>query len=266
MFTALISTIDRLRTLVEEIISVSNNIRGSASHIADQSGVFSNRIEQQATNMQKISVSINEISAALQENSRKTKEVSDFSKKTNEVAKKGGEIMEVVIGNISNIKDFSNKISDIVSIIDEIAFQTNLLALNAAVEAARAGEAGKGFAVVASEVQVLAGRSAAASSEIRGLVKKSVEQVDTGVRSTHDAYEQIKSIVEYIQKVSMLVDEIAYASSEQTAGVLSITSSISEMDEVTQKNATIAVQNLQESKIMLNEANNLDDQVKFFRI
>jgi methyl-accepting chemotaxis protein len=182
------------------------------------------------------------------------------------MAGQGGEVAVQAVDAMSRIEQSSQKVSDIVGVIDEIAFQTNLLALNAAVEAARAGEAGKGFAVVASEVRTLAGRSSSASREIKELIRQSSEEVQSGSQLVHEAGNALQEIVTSVKEVSKLVSEIAHASAEQTAGIEEINAAVSQMDETTQQNAALVEENTAAAQSMVDQAQALNALVSFFRI
>src|SRR5579859_5184609 len=178
-----------------------------------------------------------------------------------EKASKGGEVVTAAVSAMSGINDSSNKIADIIGVIDEIAFQTNLLALNAAVEAARAGEQGRGFAVVATEVRNLAGRSATAAKEIKELIQDSVKKVEDGSVLVTQSGQTLEQIVVSVKKVSDIVAEIAAASREQSLGIEQVGRAIMQMDELTQQNAALVEQATAASQAMTSEASSLNEMM-----
>ncbi len=179
-------------------------------------------------------------------------------------AERGGMVVQQAVEAMSHIEASSQKITDIITVIDEIAFQTNLLALNAAVEAARAGEAGKGFAVVASEVRSLAGRSASASREIKQLISESNQKVKHGSELVNQAGGTLLDIIDSVKKVNELIADIATASQEQATGIHEINSAITQMDEVTQQNAALVQQNTAAAESLATQSNALEEMMRFF--
>jgi methyl-accepting chemotaxis protein len=180
-----------------------------------------------------------EISATVKKNAENAQQANQSATSTREVASRGGEVVGQAVDAMARIEESSRKISDIISVIDEIARQTNLLALNAAVEAARAGDAGRGFAVVASEVRSLAQRSSQAAKDIKDLITNSTTQVKDGVELVNRAGEQLKEIVESIKGVAGIVADIAGASAEQASGIEQVNKALTQMDEVTQQNSAL---------------------------
>ena len=199
----------------------------------------------------------------LTQNARNANQLSSSAQ---EVAERGGKVVGDAVSAMTNIEKSSQKISDIISVIDEIAFQTNLLALNAAVEAARAGDAGKGFAVVASEVRSLAGRSASASKEIKALIMESSSQVKIGAELVNQAGGTLKDIVESVKKVAQIISDIANASTEQSTGIDEINTAISQMDEMTQQNAALVEENTAAAQSLVQQAQALGQMMQFFKV
>jgi methyl-accepting chemotaxis protein len=171
-----------------------------------------------------------------------------------------------VVQTMATITDASRKISDIISVIDGIAFQTNILALNAAVEAARAGEQGRGFAVVAGEVRTLAQRSAQAAKEIKSLIVDSVEKVDNGAKLVHEAGETMGEIVSQVRRVSELIADISHATSEQSSGINQVGQAVNQLDQVTQQNAALVEQSAAAAESLKHQASALADVVSTFRL
>jgi methyl-accepting chemotaxis protein len=194
-----------------------------------------------------------ELSSQVNQNADNARQANQLAVSASAVAVRGGEVVGRVVTTMKEINDSSRRISEIISVIDGIAFQTNILALNAAVEAARAGEQGRGFAVVASEVRSLAGRSADAAKEIKALINASVERVEQGTTLVDEAGSTMTEVVSSIRRVCDLVGEISSASNEQSAGVAQVGEAVSQMDQTTQKNSALVEQ-------MAAVANNLKTQ------
>ncbi|MFW0777076.1 MAG: methyl-accepting chemotaxis protein [Rickettsiales bacterium] len=263
---ALNVTIDRLRETVIGIKDSSQSVSSASSEISAGSTDLSQRTEEQASSLEETAASMEELTGTVQQNSENARNANQLSAEASDVAERGGQVVNSAVEAMTSIEKSSQKISDIISVIDEIAFQTNLLALNAAVEAARAGEAGKGFAVVASEVRSLAGRSASASKEIKSLIMESSGQVKSGAELVHQAGETLTDIVASVKKVSDIIAEIANASTEQSAGIGEINTAVSQMDEMTQQNAALVEENTAAAQSLVEQAQNLDQMMQFFRI
>jgi methyl-accepting chemotaxis protein len=228
-----------LRTMVAGVRSSSHSITDAAREIASGNHDLSIRTEQQASSLAHTSNAMAVITSTIQQNADSSRQASDLASSASAVAVRGGEVMGQVIQTMASIDHSSKKISEIIGVIDGIAFQTNILALNAAVEAARAGEQGRGFAVVASEVRSLAGRSAQAAKEISALIKASVDQVGHGSTLVQRAGETMQEIVSSVQKVGSIIEEITVASREQATSIAETGEAIRKMDETTQQNAAL---------------------------
>jgi len=226
-----------LGQVVTEVRSSAETLAQTSGEIAQGNQALSVRTENQASTIEKTASSMDQLSHAVHHNADSAKEANALAHNASAVARKGGDVVGQVVATMRGINESSRKISDIISVIDGIAFQTNILALNAAVEAARAGEQGRGFAVVASEVRTLAGRSADAAKEIKSLINASVERVEQGSLLVDEAGTTMNEVLAAIEKVTDLMGEISTASHQQAAGVAQIGSAVSQMDQATQQNA-----------------------------
>ncbi len=264
--SALNSTIERLYDMVTQIIESAKSVNSAASEISAGSTDLSQRTEEQASSLEETAASMEEITGTVKQNTANAATANELSTKANRVASDGGKVVEEAVTAMASIEKSSKKVSDIIGVIDEIAFQTNLLALNAAVEAARAGDAGKGFAVVASEVRSLAGRSASASKEIKALINESAAQVQTGAELVNQAGDTLRNIVSSVQQVAGIVSEISAASQEQATGIDEVNTAITQMDEVTQQNAALVEENTAAAQSMVEQARALEKLMSFFTI
>jgi methyl-accepting chemotaxis protein len=208
---AINTTVEKLTETVVNIKKASEMVGSAASEISAGSADLSQRTENQASSLEETAASMEELTSTVRQNAQNTDEATKISLKAQELAQKGGGVVDKAVAAMTQIEQSSKKVSDIIGVIDEIAFQTNLLALNAAVEAARAGDAGKGFAVVASEVRSLAGRSAASSKEIKQLIQESNEQVRVGAELVNQAGSSLKEIVSTNNTVNTIISDIAGA-------------------------------------------------------
>jgi methyl-accepting chemotaxis protein len=260
------NTIDNLKDMVAKIIDAARAVSASAFEISSGSADLSQRTEQQASNLEETSASMEQMTASVQENTKSAVEAGNLANDTKNAATEGSKAVGNTVDSMISIEESSKKISEIVTVIDEIAFQTNLLALNAAVEAARAGDAGKGFAVVADEVRALAGRSANSSKEIKDLITESVEKIKNGVDIAKQSGENIENINESINSLATLVTNISEASKEQNSGIGEVNSAINQLDQMTQQNAAMVEENTAAAESMTQQANNLQEMMKFFKL
>lgn len=206
------------------------------------------------------------MTSTVEQNAENAGQANQLAKNAVVTAGEGGSIVKDAISAMDEITNSSNKIVDIISVIDEISFQTNLLALNASVEAARAGEQGRGFAVVATKVRNLAQRSAAAAKEINELIQDSVGKVGIGSKLVDKSGQTLDEIVDVVKKVGDMISEIAAASQEQTTGIAQINQAIANMDDITQRNAALAEEASANSENLNSQAMNMKSQVEFFKL
>jgi methyl-accepting chemotaxis protein len=262
---AMNSTIQRFFEMVSQIRTSADSVSSSAGEIQAGTTDLSQRTESQASSLEETSASVEELTQTVNQNADNAKAAVTLAEETNTKATLGGGVVGKAVNAMKEIGDASNKIADIISVIDEIAFQTNLLALNAAVEAARAGEQGRGFAVVAAEVRNLAQRSAEAAKEIKGLINDSVGKVAEGTRLVDDSGETLQGIVESIKSVLGLISNINIASQEQATGINHVNTAISQMDTMTQQNAALVEETSAVSASMNTEARKLQELMRFFK-
>ncbi|KQZ00077.1 hypothetical protein ASD45_03840 [Pseudolabrys sp. Root1462] len=258
--------IEKVRRTIVEIKGSSREVTNASAEISLSTADLSQRTEEQAASLEETSASMEEIANTVRRNAESAQEATKSARATREVADRGGEVAGRAVKAMARIEESSRKISDIISVIDEIARQTNLLALNAAVEAARAGEAGRGFAVVASEVRSLAQRSSQAAKDIAELITNSTGQVKEGVQLVNQAGSALNEIVESIRTVADAVAEIASASSEQATGIDEIKRTLDQMDELTQRNSALVEENAATAQTLESQARTMNDQVSFFQV
>ncbi|WP_337023250.1 MULTISPECIES: methyl-accepting chemotaxis protein [unclassified Pantoea] len=260
---------DMQQSLVRTVSNVrdgSDAIFTGASEISAGNNDLSARTEEQAASLEQTAASMEQLTATVKQNAENARQASQLALSASETAQKGGNVVEGVVRTMSDIAGSSKKIADITSVIDGIAFQTNILALNAAVEAARAGEQGRGFAVVAGEVRNLAQRSAQAAKEIKGLIEDSVNRVNSGSQLVGTAGETMSEIVNAVTRVTDIMGEIASASDEQSRGIDQVGQAVTEMDRVTQQNASLVEESAAAAASLEEQASRLSQSVAVFRV
>ncbi len=262
-----------VNSMKDNLKRMIGNIRETASHVVDISDTlakrntdFSQRITEQSSSVEETASTMEEISAGVRQNADTCREANKLSMDCRNKAEEGRKVMDNMMSSIEEINQSSQKISEIINVIEEIAFQTNLLALNAAVEAARAGEHGKGFAVVAVEVRNLAHRSAQAAKEITALIKENVTKADNGTKLAEMTRANLEEIIESVKRVTDLITEISAASQEQAGGVEQVNKAITQIDQVTQQNAVLMEETSTVSERLSEQANHLISLVGNFKI
>jgi methyl-accepting chemotaxis protein len=266
LLAALKAMQDSLEKVVSRVRNGSESVATASAQIAQGNSDLSGRTEEQASALEETAASMEELSSTVKQNADNAKQANQLAQSASTGAVQGGEVVAQVVDTMKGINDSSKKIADIISVIDGIAFQTNILALNAAVEAARAGEQGRGFAVVASEVRSLAGRSADAAKEIKGLINASVERVEQGTVLVDQAGVTMTEVVSSIRRVTDLMGEISAASVEQSQGVAQVGEAVTQMDQTTQQNAALVEEMAAAADSMKIQAQELVQTVAVFKL
>jgi len=257
-------SLEKLKEVVAVVTEAGETVNGASREVSQGSQSLSDRVQEQAASLEETSATMEQMNATIQQNTESTEQAARLATEVQQKAKQGSDVMERTISAMQGIKASSHKISEIVTLIDGIAFQTNLLALNAAVEAARAGEHGRGFAVVAGEVRGLAQKSAEAAKDIKKLISESVERIEEGTQLADDSGDALKGITGSIDEMTGLVAQIANATKEQAAGMHQVHDAITKIDGVTQQNAALVEETAAAAESLSYQSNLLRQEMQFF--
>lgn len=266
LMQALQAMVGSLRAVIADVKAASDQIATASSEIAQGNADLSARTESQASSLQQTAASVEQLTGTVRQNADSAKQANQLAAAASMDANRGGDVVNQVVGTMSEIQTSSQKIADIIGVIDGIAFQTNILALNAAVEAARAGEQGRGFAVVAGEVRTLAQRSAQAAKEIKSLISSSVEKVESGTKLVDEAGKSMTEIVQSVQRVTDIIAEISAATTEQASGIQQVNLAVSQLDQMTQQNAALVEQSAAAAASLRDQTTRLNQSVSVFQV
>ncbi|WP_404472532.1 methyl-accepting chemotaxis protein [Vreelandella venusta] len=266
LFAAMAVMQQNLTGIVSKVREGSSEIHHGTREIASGNADLSSRTEQQAASIEETAASMEQMTATVKQNADNARQASTLAADASTTAEQGGQVVEQVVQTMHGISTSSQKVADITSVIDSIAFQTNILALNASVEAARAGEQGRGFAVVAGEVRNLASRSADAAKEIKTLIDASVSQIKQGSTLVEQAGSTMSDVVTAVRRVTDIMDEISAASQEQSDGIVQVSQAVGQMDEVTQQNAALVQQATAAASSLEEQASRLEEAVAVFKL
>jgi methyl-accepting chemotaxis protein len=253
-------------SIVQGVKHSAGNVALASGEIAQRNQDLSQRTEQQATALEETSSAMAQLGATVNQNADSAQQANQLAASASSVAVQGGEVVAQVVATMRGINESSQKINDIISVIDGIAFQTNILALNAAVEAARAGDHGRGFAVVASEVRSLAQRSAAAAKEIKQLIDESLIKVEAGTALTANAGGAMKEVIDSVNRVASIISEITSATREQSGGIAQVNQAVGHLDSVTQQNAALVEQAAAAAANLTGQTDNLTNTMAIFKL
>ena len=255
-----------LAAIVSNVRTGTDSMTVTSREIAAGNQDLSERTERQAGSLEQTSGSMQVLTDTVRQSADAAAQANQLAGSAAAVARRGGEVVGQVVSTMDEINTSSKKISDIIGVIDGIAFQTNILALNAAVEAARAGEQGRGFAVVAGEVRLLAQRSAEAAKEIKSLISASVERVDSGTQQVQAAGATMTEIVASVQRVTDIIGEVMAAAGEQSSGVTMVNDSVAQLDQMTQQNAALVEESAAAAESLREQAGKLAGLVSGFKL
>ena len=255
-----------VRTVVRDVRDEVHNLRGASQEIAAGNMDMSRRTEVQASSLEQTASSMEEINGTTQQTTQLARDGAHAARGTSSVARRSHEAVLAVAQTMQEISESSRRIGDIIQVIEGVAFQTNILALNAAVEAARAGEQGRGFAVVAAEVRALAQRTTAAAKEIRTLIEESRTRVDAGTSRTADARSRMDEAMHSVEQVAGVLEDISHATGEQSTGVAKISTSLVDLDSITQQNAAMVEQLAAAARSMDHQVQQVYDSIRIFRL